>query len=618
VEKISIKPNPTEILIKNEESQEISDVFCYDYHSGQQDSGETTLITSGDEIKQHGSLFIVGHIEPKNEDTSYILSLVSSLAKREYYTAPLIPKKSFSKTLRRVNDVLDDFFKSKDIKVNIGIFAVAGENIYISKLGKFKIILSRDNQNIDILNNINLFSKDQAQEQEFSSVVSGKITPGDKILAYYPNRSITSRERVLKNSFLKLDPSKFIQKLNAIKEEKSSFACTAIYLTITKHKELAVNATLASNLTEHHTPIEHTDFHNKSGINESPSPQNTIDKTPPPIIRPNEFSTNTKTNFFSSILKSLVSMFSQIGNLGKYSFKKRATLFLSILLVIVLFTVAKLFLFQDPQSKLLKASFNEAEENTRLAQTKISQNDFIGARELLFSTISNVSNIEEMEGSDTIKTNELKVSLFKLLDNIDNATEISASLVDALPEDLSKTVADKNNLWDNIEQNKYNINSRVSDIAVYADNLYALTSNNILKVGNAIKGATNVTAWLKESTVMSPDSFLITIDGDIFVLEKSGVLSVYYKGEKNREFSTLLVPNPDNSLLLTTEDSNNIYLIDKDFGRIYIILKESGTLVKTLVIGNDQPIINAHLSEVENIYFVTQDNKIWQVKPAAQ
>jgi len=244
MEKIFLKPESKEISIANHSKEIHSDVFSYD---GGTDEPKRKL----------GSLFVVGSVqtapgtikenaaaiqsaEDKSSDVSYIINLVASLAKREYYSrANVAPKEAFSSALKKINDVVEEFFKTKDIKLNIGIFAVAGENIHISKLGKFKILLAREDRIIDILNNIDLFSKEIMPEREFSHIVSGKISPRDKIFAYYPAQPLMTREKTLKESLLKLDGEHFLNKLNDIKKARENFSCTAVYINLNEVKEPA-------------------------------------------------------------------------------------------------------------------------------------------------------------------------------------------------------------------------------------------------------------------------------------------------------------------------------------------------------------------------------------------
>lgn len=227
VEKIIIKPIAKEIVLRGKPEDGHVDVFSYNYEG----NGANGL----------GGLFIVGQVQPATENTSYMINLVASMAKREYYASiDAVPKEAFSKTLKKINEVLQDFFRNKDLKVNIGIFAISGENIFISRLGKFKILLIRGDQDIDILNNINLFSKEHIQDKEFSNVISGRLTPQDKLFAFYPGRSIIAREKNIKNFLAEMDGDGVADKLRLIKQDNENFLCAALHISINKYKEPAI------------------------------------------------------------------------------------------------------------------------------------------------------------------------------------------------------------------------------------------------------------------------------------------------------------------------------------------------------------------------------------------
>src|SRR3990167_11115335 len=146
MEKIFLKPASQEILFKADEPNTHFDSFEYGPHDKKD--------------KHLGYLFVVGHLKYGTENMAYVLDLVSSLAKREYYSengsAEEDPKKAFDHTLKKLNDVLEDFFENKEFQLNLGLVAVAGENIHIAKLGKLKILLARSGEIIDILNNVDL------------------------------------------------------------------------------------------------------------------------------------------------------------------------------------------------------------------------------------------------------------------------------------------------------------------------------------------------------------------------------------------------------------------------------------------------------------------------------
>src|SRR3989344_8465040 len=224
MEKITLKPNVKELIYKNGEDNVHFDVLSYQGVSGQE--------------KMLGLLFILGHIKYSEEDLSYAVSLISSLAKREYYSEQSIQeqngKKAFEHTLKKLNEVLDDFFKNKNFKLDIGLAVISGDNIFISRLGKFKIALARDGKYIDILNNVDLFSKDAEGEKQFSNIISGKIQPDDKIFAYFPSRSITSREKLLNDIFVKEDQEGFGQKIAHLAANATNFSCCGIHIDMRK------------------------------------------------------------------------------------------------------------------------------------------------------------------------------------------------------------------------------------------------------------------------------------------------------------------------------------------------------------------------------------------------
>ena len=171
----------------------------------------------------------------------YMVSLIAALARREYYAQPgTSPREAFSRTLRKANEVVEEFFKAGDVKLSIGIVAVAGGQIMVSKLDKFKILLARDEQVIDILSNVMLFSKEHTERRRFSSIIHGTVQAGDRILAYVPTRGVTTRERNLKSWFLKYPQDEFAQRVTAIGQEHATFATAMLHIDIAQTTEPAV------------------------------------------------------------------------------------------------------------------------------------------------------------------------------------------------------------------------------------------------------------------------------------------------------------------------------------------------------------------------------------------
>lgn len=627
MEKIFLKPEAKEILMTDKSDAQRSDIFSYDY--GQDDSK-----------RQLGNLFVVGNVQngqPDKEsvhdnsgaestDVSYIINLVASLAKREYYAKQdLAPKEAFSSALKKINGVIEEFFKNKNLKINVGIFAIAGENINISKLGKFKILMVRDGKTIDILNNIDLFSKEVVQEKEFSHVISGKIAANDKILAYYPDHSFTAREKTIKDFLLKNDCDGFIDKIKAIKEKKGNFYCAAFYINLNKVKEpTRVPKLQPEELREQYVPIAaeapannlnrlSSDRHSQSAAPTAnkefiPPPE----KLPPhriespkdfPRIIPAEFALGKKTSPLTLLYNKMRPFLPKPRN--------KIIFFATVLGIVIVFSFTlKAIFIPSPENKMANRAVNEAKANLKLAKVKISQNDSAEARRLLMASITSLGSVEDV--SKTAETREQTVRVF---DELDAAVPASLSLKDTLSDNQLNEFSLLAAETEKIKSGKYNLPSEMLNLNLYEGNLYILLINAIFKISDAGKnnGVIEAVSWLKSDAKLPENPSLTAVDGNVFVLNKSGVLSVYFRGGKIGEFNTAVLPE-EKSKLLTAKDSKTLYLVNQTLGRIYLINKESGTLEKTLVIGSSEPIENAFLGEGEIINIISKDNKIWEVR----
>lgn len=627
MEKIFLKPEAKEILMTDKSDAQRSDIFSYDY--GQDDSKRPL-----------GNLFIVGNVQngqPNQEsaqvqdnagaestDVSYIINLVASLAKREYYAKQdLTPKEAFSSTLKKINGVIEEFFKNKHLKINVGIFAIAGENINISKLGKFKILMVRDGKTIDILNNIDLFSKEVVQEKEFSHVISGKIAADDKILAYYPDHSFTAREKTIKDFLVKNDRDSFIEKIKTIKEKKDSFYCAAFYINLNKVKEpTRVPKLQPEELREQYVPVtieapaNNLNNHPSSPMlnreyvpppKDSAPPQKEPSITPEspkdfPRIIPAEFALGKKANLITLLYNKIRPFLPKPRN--KFVFFVSA-----VGVVIALIFTVKIIFIQSPENKMANSVVNDAKTNLKLAKTKISQNEIASARGLLMTSMLNLDAI------NNAATTDAKDQIIKTLDGLDAATQASLTLKDSLSTDKQNELALLSVETEKITSGKYNLPSEMLNLNMYESNLYILLTGAIFKISDAGKnnGANEAVSWLKNEVKLPENPYLIAVDGNVFVLNKSGLLSVYFRGGKIGEFNTAVLPE-EKSKLLTAKDSQTLYLVNQTLGRIYLINKESGTLEKTLVIGSSEPIENAFMGEGGVVNIISKDNKIWEVR----
>ena len=600
MEKVFLKPTYSEIEIKGSLKDGHTDVFSYDYYDDE-------------EKRKLGGLYIIGNVKQDNgsdpdtegqgnsPDIAYITNLVASLAKREYYSRPDVsPREAFSATLKKVNDVVEEFFKNKALKVNIGIFAVAGEQILISKLGKFKIILGRDSRVVDILNNIDLFSKDPAEDKEFSGIVSGKVMPGDKLFAFYPNRMITSREKTIRANLLKFDNEQFLNGLNSLKESKHDFECGALYLSLDNHKEPADIKRVKTAVAENVAPAIKLQKTEPGKIDQplDPEPNQEPAEEVPRIIS-SEFSLGRKSSPFATPIKIMKNLYLGSKIPSGINFKRKLISF-SVLagILIVGVILIKTFVIIDPEKRQLNTVISQAHSNVKLAKTKISQNDFIGARQLLVDSLLNVhtTNIKNE------KVDKTKTEIYEVLDSIDKATEISPTSLETMPAEITKKIA----LLDAYK-------GAGNAFELYENNLYVLASDTISKISDIDQsGKKEPTQWLKSGN-LPEQATTITVDGKVYVMNKTGVLYTYYKGEKVSDANTMIV-STDDSVLMTSKNSDKLYLADKKLARIYEIDKNSGSLVRTLKIGSSESLTGAYLYGDTSIMVTTSDGRIWEVK----
>jgi hypothetical protein len=668
MEKIIIKPVSHEILVKGTNQEGHADLFAYD---SEKDATKRGL----------GNLFIVGNIQDADGDESdvaYVTNLVASLAKREYYLPQnLSPREAMTAALKKINDVVDEFFKNKNLQINIGIFAVAEENILISKLGKFKIFLARDGRTIDILNNVDLFERDRNYEQKFSNIVSGKVHGGDRILAFYPSKSMAARERFIKADFVKYNKEDFIGKINALKDKKKEFGCAALYIDINKHKEATIRekAKAPKSATiklapEMGTPILAAKDEPADKIIEPEKEVPVKEEIPAvakeepeemPQIIPAEFLRAKKGNPLGAILKRVrISDF----NPRKKTIKNTVISLGAVLIVVTLFW-AKSLIVTDPNQKIITDALQNVSENIGVAKDKISSNKFNEARSILSASLASIKALPSSNAGDKTVQN-----IAQILDSIDGAVDANLTLSKDLSQNSSKVrliniFSDKFGLVVNGE-NKFKLARLEGDNPLVYLEIAAIEPKSVIF---SSEGDASILLDAKDSKLnISSDTKTRVVDAasvgslkeidfyqdNLYILGSDKIYKItdIVKGGKDiRNWSqdpvaqesvlmavdgsiylldgggklvkyfrgkkeaefNIQIPGKTNDFLLTTKDSKNLYLISNDLGRIYTIDKERGKLIKSAKLNTMAGILDATIAQNEAIYILTSDNKIWLV-----
>ncbi|MEK7637827.1 MAG: WD40 repeat domain-containing protein [Patescibacteria group bacterium] len=442
MEKLTLKPQANEIIVNHGTTDGVIDMFSY----------------SPDDAaaRGFGSLFVVGHRDTDSSNVGYVVSLISALARREYYANPNIPpREAFSRTLRKANEVVDEFFRNGEVKLSVGIVAIAGSTIMVSKLDKFKILLARENQVIDILSNVLLFSKEHTEKRRFSSIIHGSVQPGDRILAFVPTRTIISRERNLKTWFLKLPQDEFAARVAHIGTEHASFAAAMLHIDMAQTSEPALMPSPQPPELMQSEPMPVPTLAWKprqwGGPLDTPAPQTinasaslstpliageeshqpiVMDAEVPRII-PSEFSLGTRRTLLSRWFGRI--HFVRLDGRGK-----AITLALIALLTIGGALLAKSFLFVSPQQQKEREALSDIRRDLDLARSKVAQNNRIEARQLLARALSALLDMKLTDGG----AKDLQASITLVMDSVDNAQPSAPTLITSpQPDALSITLA---------------------------------------------------------------------------------------------------------------------------------------------------------------------------------
>ncbi|MEK7125237.1 MAG: hypothetical protein AAB864_02530, partial [Patescibacteria group bacterium] len=609
-----------------------------------------------------------GNVQHKTDDMAYATNLIAALAKREYYHDPdVTPKEAFTAMLRKANEVVEEFFKHEGLVINVGIFAVAGEKISISKLGKFKMYLAREGKTVDVLNNIELFGKEHLTENRFSSVLNGSVQDGDRLFAFYPSRVVAAREKSFREFLPKLAANEFIEKLNDIKTQKNTFTCAGIYVDFQKIKEVAVEPNIQPQELAPEAPVSKpvlaSEPKPKTPSSPIPAARPAVSPQEMPRIIPSEFSLGKKGNIVGTIMHGL--------RLIRMTPQARAVGLLALVaLVVVGVLVFQSSSFINPQARAVKEAVTEAQTQLDLAKNRIGQNDLAEARTILNASLATLRSFDAQNSDNIIEVQNETVAT---LNDIDQAEQAHTTAVTAVPSELGaasllgasdaslalygqstassspylatlvndavQTKSDVDIDADSVmtegaavlamnhESKQYAVHKKEKTktfaletaspliaTAYYKDNLYILFADDIFKIPDASQGPKDGQSWLKKGTELPDDLALITVDGNIYVLTSNGTLVTYYQGEKVRESATHLVPSAQTRLLATNDESADLYLADRAAGRIYVIDKRTGALAKTLIFDADIVIRDVAITTTNVLYLLTDKGEILKVE----
>ena len=228
-----------EIVFSSEEEKSFCDVFVYE----PENIGEQAL----------GNLYIVGEITNVSENSSYLVNLLASIIKKEFYSnTKRTIIESLEASLHKANATLSDIAEQGNIdwigNLNM-ICAVHSKNeLHLSQTGNCKTLLIRSGQITDIGKKI-IKEEKTHPFRTFANIASGELEIGDIALFATPEFfNVFSLEKLKKLS-LSLDFNEFVEKLqDSIEQEKDIDTAGSLIMKIKKEKQKEDNLS--------HTEIE--------------------------------------------------------------------------------------------------------------------------------------------------------------------------------------------------------------------------------------------------------------------------------------------------------------------------------------------------------------------------
>jgi hypothetical protein len=564
MERLVLTPATQEITVNAGADEGAVDVFSYD----------------SPDHNAAGSLVVIGHRLSDSANMGYMVSLIAALARREYYAVPgEAPKDAFTRTLHKLNEVVDEFAKSQGADLSVGIVAITGGTILVSKLDKFKILLAREGQVIDILNNVMLFSKEHVERRRFSSVVSGSVQPGDRLLAFVPSRGITTRERNLKTWLVKMEPDEFTERVQSVGQQNPGWGASFVRVDMVQVPQPAAQPIMQAPDLEPRLANAHEQHVQESSLEQpptlawaprqrqAPAPVAAATDRTAPVPQPEPETPHLIATEYSLATRSRPwSRLGGIFRLVRLDNRGKAAVLAGIALFVIGSVVAvKSLFFVDEYEQQLRASLETITRDIDTAKSQIARDDASQARQTLLTAAAALAALPQ----DDDRVRDAAASVTEVLDGMDYAQDATASVLAQPAKDQEFTLA----TWSSQS-------ASVWAVARGADASLALVE---LKDG-AIVAQTPVAA-------LSPDIIQPFLQRALLVDTAAKTIARFVNGE--------LLP-----FVLTTPDAiNDVAVFD---GNVYVLT--GATILKISDLETQKPVTKIWPAEESQF---TPASRIW-------
>lgn len=190
-----------------------------------------------------GNLYMVAELTT-NEDSLHLINLLSSLIKREYYSLPHRgPIESLEGALKKANQALSEIANQGNLnwlgKIHFICAALNKEKeLFLTQTGAAQAWLCREGELLNITKKLILPTQKIHPAKTFQSVISGSISPNDKIFFGTPAIFDFFSLPGLKQLFSLPKAAAIADQINKIlREEKKPPTLSALLLEITPEEE---------------------------------------------------------------------------------------------------------------------------------------------------------------------------------------------------------------------------------------------------------------------------------------------------------------------------------------------------------------------------------------------
>ena len=575
-------------------------------------------------------LYIVSQIHSKDPSLDYLPNLIASFIKRELETnSNSSPDKDekFENSLKKANELIEGVVReNKEVKFDVGVALLNNEKISLSKIGKARMLLSRNGNGeiFDVFENLTQFNKVKFDNKKFSSIISGEIKDKDRVFFFIPSARLNFKQKHISANLVRENQEKFVESFHKL---AGLVPCSAIHLEIKeelkkiaerkpKTEEQKITATEVSKIDKN-DPVKNLASKLKNSIFGGGSK--------PPSI-----------------------------SLGRPKNHGLMTIIIAALaVVVVIFVVSKLgdgkikeeMAAVNEKIKLAESRFllKQNREARRAASDAIAQLTLIkesnDKEELFAAAITVLYRIEKVNASikpvvaaelaESDKFNNLaavngKVLLYdsqKVYELENGQTKEIWEVTGVsflLAKDAKLAAYDGNIKIINLEDRKIletrkKFNFEPVEMKNYEDNLYFLGSKNIYKISNALVKPIQESEWLKSAAGPKIEGNFVSfvLDSNIYAITDTGKLVTMFKGDVVKTTDLEFEVGPGTELVDFNE--NRLLAVDRN-AKLARLIDIDGNIQESYDLSELDLIKDAYFDKASSTLYLLSSNKVWGLK----